>query len=256
MKYAVIEDELFTRERLINTVRRLRPEFNLIYEGTNVEETIKFLQTDPELDLVFMDVELSDGNCFQILDEVTPEIPIIFTTAFDSYALKAFQTYGIGYIMKPYADEEIEAALRKFENLKKHDESDRQSLKAIYETIIGETRRQTKRILTVRGDCFEYMNVSEIIAFEMKDGLVFLYRKDGKSRLTNFQNLQSVMNVLPKDEFFQVGRGLILNINIITKVSKYFRGRLMVHYDICGEDHDTMVSSNRRQSFLEWLGNS
>ena len=98
--------------------------------------------------------------------------------------------------------------------------------------------------------------MDDIATFEMKNGLVHLYRKDGKSRLTNFQNLQSVMDAVSQEQFFQVGRSLILNIDCITKVSKYFRGRLIVYYRVGNEEFDTTVSSTRRQCFLDWMGNS
>ena len=256
MRYAVIEDELFTRERLVKTIGRLRANMDCVYEGATVKEAIGFLSGVPEVDLIFMDVELSDGNCFQIFEKVKPTIPIIFTTAFDSYALKAFQTFGIGYVMKPYADEEIEDAIKKFESMRESSSSPLANLRQLYESITGETRNKNKRILTVRGDNFEYINIEEVLAFETKEGLVYLYRKDGKSRLTNFQQLQSVMDALPPDQFFQVSRGLILSIDCITKVSKYFRGRLMVRYRIKDDDREIMVSSTRKQNFLDWLGNS
>ena len=256
MKYAVIEDELFTRERLISTISTLRPNMSLVYEGATVQDAIRFLKTKPEVDLMFMDVELADGECFQIFEEISPTIPIIFTTAFDSYALKAFRTFGIGYVMKPYSDEEIEEAIKKYENLKESSASPMDNLRMLYESLAGSTGNTSRRILTVRGDSFEYINTEEVSAFEMQDGFVHLYRKDGKSRLTNFQNFQSVMDAIPKNQFFQVSRGLILNIECITKVSKYFRGRLMVRYRIGGADREIMVSSTRKQDFLDWLGRS
>ena len=254
MKYAVIEDETFARKRLIKTIGNLRPDMELVYEGVSVVETINFLKSKPDLDLMFMDVELSDGNCFQIFEEIAPSIPIIFTTAFDSYALKAFQTYGIGYVMKPYADEEIESALKKFENLRESSDRTMLNLRSLYESITRDSRPQNKRILTVRGDSFEYINIDEIATFEMKNGLVHIIQKDGSSHLTNFQNLQSVMDIVPKEQFFQVARGLILNIDHIKKVSKYFRGRLIVYYYIADKEYDVIVSDARKQSFLDWFG--
>ncbi len=257
IKYGVIEDELFSRQRLLNTIANLRPEMELVFEATKVAETISFLKTKPEIDLIFMDVELADGNCFQIFDQISPEIPIIFTTAFDQFALKAFQTYGIGYIMKPYADEEIALGIEKFENLRKqHSLIKENNYSSVYSSLAFEARRNNRRILISSGDTFSYINIEDAIAFEMEDGIIFVHTKDNGRRMTNFQNMQSVLDSVPEHDFFQTGRGLILNISSIVKVSKQFRGRLTVQYLIGTEKKETVVSATRRDTFLAWLGNS
>lgn len=257
IRYAVIEDELFTRQRLVQTIRRLRPEMELLFEGGSVSEAIRFLKEGSAVDLMFMDVELSDGNCFQIFDAVSSEIPIIFTTAFDQFALRAFQSYGIGYIMKPYADEEILRAIERFENLRNMPQGDNErDLSTIYENIATEVRRNNRRILTISGDNYDYINLDDIVSFEMEDGIIFVSQKGGKRKLTNFHNMQAVMASVQPEDFFQVGRGIVLNISSISKVTKHFRGRLIVRYIIGNEEREIMVSSSRRQNFLDWLGNS
>ena len=257
IKYAVVEDEIFTRQRLLKTISALRPEMELIFESGKVSETIEFLKTETEIDLLFMDVELTDGNCFQIFDQVSPEVPIIFTTAFDQFALKAFQTYGIGYIVKPYSDEEIAEAIEKYERLRKNPTVGRApNLSSVYSNLAVESRRHNRRILITSGDNFTYINIGDVSAFEMEEGVIFVYTKDGKRKMTNFQKMQTVLESVPSDEFFQTGRGLIINISTITKVSKQFRGRLTVRYRIADRDCETVVSSTRRDSFLAWLGNS
>lgn len=247
MRYVIFEDELFAMQRLQLIVERLHPSYELAYKGTTVAEAIEFFQSGQDIDLVFMDIELADGNCFGIFDEVNVNTPIIFTTAYDEYALRAFKVHSIDYLLKPIAESDLSLAIAKFERLRSE-----QRPSPDYSALVP--KPETQRILTVSGDNFLYAELSEVAFFMSEDNYVLAYLTSGKRRMTNFSNLQDVVSILPTTDFFQLSRNIVASINSIKSVSKFFRGRLIVRLQAGEEEQECTVSSNRREQFLDWLG--
>lgn len=247
MKYAIFEDEQFASERLQLIIERLHPDYQLVYKATTVAEAIDFFRSNTDFNLVFMDIELADGNCFEIFDEVNVKIPIIFTTAYDEFAIKAFKVNSIDYLLKPIAENDLSLALTKFERLQS------QKLPVPDYSVIN-SKSSTTRILTISGDNFLYAELHEIAFFVSEDNYVFAFLTSGKRRLTNFSNLQDLIGILPLTDFFQLSRNIVASIGSIQRVSKFFRGRLMVKLKAGDEEKECIVSSVRRDSFLTWLG--
>lgn len=247
MKYVIFEDEMFAMQRLQLIVERLHPDYTLIYKGTSVAEAIDFFKQGPDVDLVFMDIDLADGNSFEIFDEVNVNTPIIFTTAYDEYALKAFKVRSIDYLLKPLNESELSLAITKFERLRNEQGAVSSSTKASADN-------QAQRILIVSGDNFLYADINDIAFFISEANYVYAYLTDGKRRMTNFTNLQNLSSIVPQDSFFQLSRNIIASIASIKSVSKFFRGRLMVKLSAGNEEQECIVSSNRREEFLAWLG--
>ena len=117
MNYIIIENEAFALENLKQTVARLRTDYNLTFTAESIEDAVEYLRMHPNIDLIFMDIELVDGNCFEIFRQVKVETPVIFTTAYDDFAIQAFQVNSIDYLLKPIGDEALGAALDKLERL-------------------------------------------------------------------------------------------------------------------------------------------
>ena len=115
MKYAIIENEVFARLNLQNIVETLRPGYQLVFTAETVADAIAGISSNSDLDLVFMDIELDDGNCFEIFDRIMVKTPVIFTTAYDDYAIKAFKVNSIDYLLKPVVEDDMKAAIEKFE---------------------------------------------------------------------------------------------------------------------------------------------
>lgn len=115
MKYAIIENEVFARLNLQNIVETLRPGYRLVFTAETVADAIAGISSNSDLDLVFMDIELDDGNCFEIFDRIMVKTPVIFTTAYDDYAIKAFKVNSIDYLLKPVVEDDMKAAIEKFE---------------------------------------------------------------------------------------------------------------------------------------------
>lgn len=251
LTYAIIEDEDYVRNRLANTISRLRPDMQLVFESGSVKESIDFFGQLPDISLIFMDIELSDGNCFEIFDRVAVHSPIIFTTAYNEFALQAFEVYSLDYLLKPISDADLLKAIEKFERVTMGSPRDWRNLTS---SIGQQIRGGTDRILVSSGDSFSYINIPDIAFFEADDGYIFAVQHDGKRRITNFANLQEVIKKTGEDSFFQISRKIIVNIDSLVKVSKHFRGRLLIRYKAGNEEYTETLSSTRRDDFLNWLG--
>ncbi len=252
LNYVIIEDEEYVRARIIQTISRLRPEMHLVFESGSVAESIEFFGTLPDVSLIFMDIELTDGNCFEIFDRININIPVIFTTAYNEFALRAFEVYSLDYLLKPVSDADLLKAIEKYEKVTMGDRRDWGQLNS---SLGQQIRSNTERILIVNGDTFSYVNLCDIAFFEADGGYIFAILKNGKRQITNIGSLQEVINKVGENSFFKISRRIIINIDALTKVSKHFRGRLLVRYKAGNEEFSETVSSVRKEEFLAWLGN-
>ena len=251
MKYAIIENEAYALEHLKRVVSSLRTEYELVFTAESVEECINYFGQQHSVDIIFMDIELVDGNCFDIFRAINIKTPIIFTTAYDAYAIQAFKVNSIDYLLKPIADKDVEAAIRKFEThyIKTNKTPD---YKQLYPFIHKNLAR--RRILVNSGDTYSYIQTDEIAFFVSEDKYVYATLKNGRRRMTDFQNLSEVEAEVDGSDFFQLSRNLIASISAIGKVSKFFTGRLKVEIEAGEEKQEVVVSAARKKLFLDWLG--
>lgn len=247
MKYAIIENEQYAREYLISVIKKLRPDYELVFEGESIEETVRFAQSPEfsEVDLVFMDIELNDGNCFSIFGMSSFDVPVIFTTAYDEYALRAFKVNSIDYLLKPLKPGELEDALGRFE---------KRNPKAPVPDYRVLTASPRERVLTVSGDTYSYVDINDVAWFVSEDKYIYLTLHNGKTRMTDFQNLQEACENLDPRRFFQIARNMVVNISAVKKVVKHFNGRLKTIVEAGEQVKETYVSAARRREFLDWLG--
>lgn len=253
MRYAIIEDNHFAREHLRILISKIRPDWELAFIGTSVASTVMYLKDSPDIDLMFMDIELSDGRCFAIFEQTGTTVPVIFTTAYDEFAIQAFKVNSLGYILKPVNENELNHAIDKYEYLRTQvmngghkDDSNIQSRDVAATSI--------QRILISSGDKYTYIHLDDISYFTSEDNYVFAFLKNGSSHLITIKNLSSLDEMLPADRFFRLSRNVIASIESISSVSKYHRGRLKVV--VCAGDStiEIMVSAERRDYFLNWFG--
>lgn len=246
MKIAVFEDELLTRGLLIRTIRKLRPDWEITFEGESVEEAVEFLQADPDIDLIFMDVELSDGNCFDALRLSATSKPVIFTTAYEHFAMQAFKTEVIDYIIKPVSESDLLFAINKFES--------RTRTAPDAPTESAEQTQEISRLLCVAGDQYIALPLEKVLWIESDSKYAFAVDVQGRSRMLQEGNLSRLVEMLPVRDFFRLSRTIIVSYQAIQKVSKHFKGRLAVDFgnDKCRRQET--VSASRRSDFLAWLG--
>lgn len=252
MKYAIVENEFYARESLKRIIASIRPEYELVVQSESVEDTVATLGSRDDIDLIFMDVELVDGNCFEIFRKVKVEIPVIFTTAYNEFAIQAFSVNSVDYILKPVSEQALEDALCKFERHYTSSEELHTDYAAIAGTFAG--RRAKSRILTVSGDNYSFVDTSNIAFFLSEDKYVYLFTSKGERRLTEYQNLNDVEADIDRNDFFRLSRSVVAGISSIISVKKHFNGRLKVFIVSGKERLEIIVSAARKESFLQWFG--
>lgn len=253
IRYAVIENEDYAMQNLIAVVETLRPDYINVFCGASIADTLEWLKTSPPVDLIFMDVELNDGKCFELFRLTEIFAPVIFTTAYDAYLKNAFEANSIDYLLKPIFAKDLQRAIEKFERL-------RQAIRA--EQILALERvgfmphaaAPVKRIRLQQADRFYFLPIEDIAMLVSEDKYVFAYTFAGNRHLTGIDALRLFSEKLDKDMFFLVSRSCVVNINAVGAIHKYLGGKLKVSVNIGGEEYCHFVSAARRREFLAWLG--
>lgn len=256
MKYIIIENERLALDLMRAIVQRVRPEWELVYTGATVADAIKYFKGNPEVDICFMDIELNDGDCFGIFEEVEVGTPVIFTTAYDEFMLKAFKVNSIDYLLKPVLERDITQAILKYERYyAKRTRANTEIYRHLQElTEANRQRPQLNRVLTVAGDRYGFVAVDEVAWLVSEDKYVYVVDLEGNRRMTTFDTLAEAYEVLDKGAFFLLRRNLICSAAAIKCVSKYFKGRLKVTLRSGEHEVDAVVTSEKRPGFLNWLG--
>lgn len=249
MKYAIIEDELIARQQLQDMIQAFRPAWRMEMAAESIEDSVGYFSTDHRIDLIFMDIELADGNCFEIFKEVKIDTPVIFTTAYDEYAVQAFSINSVQYLLKPLVEEDLHKAIVKFETVCKPSEEG-----SLYQRLAMKLSPYRSRILTLSGDNYAPVLVNEIAFFLSEDKCVYAYLLDGRRKLTEFSNLNDVMESLNPNDFTLISRNVVTSIYAVKQVSRFFKGRLQVTVAAGSERLDVTVSAAKRQCVLDWLG--
>lgn len=167
MKILIIEDELHTANDLIRSLTKISKNIEVTRHTYSVKETISYLKTFPKIDLIFSDIKLVDGNSFEIFNEIETSIPIVFCTAYDEYALDAFKTNGIDYILKPFSQDALKTAVEKYQKLTKAVLS-HSSLQHTTEQFIENKPRSFQRLLVHQGDKIIPISIDDILLFLLK----------------------------------------------------------------------------------------
>lgn len=258
MNYIIIENERIARENMVEMCRIIRPEWNLVATLEGIADTMNFLTHNQDnVDLAIFDIELVDGNCFEIFRKIDIDFPVIFTTAYEDYLLKAFKVNSIDYILKPITLSSLKAAFDKYDKLygtpKERIDSN------IYKQLLASIQQHNNntfcsRILTNGGDNYGYVNIDEVAFFVSEDKYVFVITFAGKKLFTTYLSLNEIEKDVDGKRFFRLSRSIVANIDAIESVSKYFGGRLAVIVKTQNNTERIIVSSARRKEFLQWLG--
>lgn len=253
MKILIIEDEPFARTELIRLLQTTGREFTLLDQIDTVEESVKWLKAHPLPDLIFLDIQLADGLSFEIFRQVTVTSPVIFTTAYDEYAIKAFQVNSIDYLLKPIGPEALEGALRKLEDLRNVLGTAKPFLESKQmENLLRMIGKEYKtRILLKTGDQIRSVEMEEVAYFYAEDDVVFALLKNKSRSIVDYTLNQLEAELDPK-VFYRLTRGCIARISSVKKVSKYFNSRLIVELEPPMEEK-LLVSRVNVPEFLEWL---
>lgn len=253
MRVLIIEDEAPAAKRLIKLLEAIIPEMELVERLDSVERSISFLEKNPALDLIFMDIQLADGLSFDILNAIKIQTPIIFTTAFDQYTLKAFKVNSIDYLLKPIDEKELAEAIQKYKTLHASSQPSPDISDKVLQMIADLQKTKFKeRLLIKRGQQLNSLK-TDLIAYCFADGkLCYAVDRQHQKHLLE-QNLSQLEAQLDPAKFFRINRNLLVHIDSIQKVHTWLGGRLKLEFST-PVNIETIVSRERVNEFKEWLG--
>lgn len=249
MRALIIEDEKLAQQELTEMLLQIDESISIVACLRSIKESINWLKTnDGNYDLIFMDIELSDGQSFEIFESIKIEKPVIFLTAYDEFALKAFKVNSIDYLLKPVNPEELVFAIEKF---KKSQVQNNFSIHDIQQ-MLQPIQKSYKQRFTIRiGDSFRYVNVNDIAYFFAKDKSNYIITKNQKRFLLD-QSLNEIEPLLDPTLFFRATRKFIISISSVTKASKYFNSRLKLELTPPSSE-ELLISRVKVPMFLEWM---
>lgn len=245
-RIVVIEDEPPARDRLVAALQKLDPQLEIVATLASVVESLQWFEDHPAPDLVFADVQLSDGLSLEIFARAAPSFPIVFCTAYDQYLLDALGQNGIAYLLKPYSPAQLREALDKYRRLEAHFTS---KLAALSRTLSQAKPR--RRMLARDGESFVVVALDEVAYFGVRDGLTELVHRDGR-RLALDRTLAEVEAELGSAEFFRLNRQYLVHADAVAGFRAWFKGRLLVDLQPAAPE-EVVVSQPNAARFRGWL---
>lgn len=252
MKIVIIEDEKITAEDLADLLLKLQPEAEILATLNSVKEGIAYLKNNPAPDLIFSDIQLGDGLSFDIFKSTEITAPIVFCTAYNEYALHAFRTTGIDYILKPVTDTAVSQALQKYHALKKEFSTAPVSYDAILELFTNKQQPKATSILVNYKDKIIPVKTANIALFYIEFEETYLLTFDGKSYVVNKKMEELERNC--GGDFFRVNRQVLVNHKAVKDAAHFFSRKMVVNLSIPFKDTIT-ISKEKTTPFLDWLAN-
>jgi two-component system, LytTR family, response regulator len=250
MKILIIEDEPLVAKDIQNLLRKIEPESQICGVLTSVEESKKWFAHNEQPDLVLSDIQLSDGISFEIFESSTLSCPIIFTTAYDDYAIRAFKLNSIDYLLKPIDREELAGALRKYKTITGRSVLDEQ-VKSLIQTWGKGNKNFKERFLVLHGNSLVPVLQSDIAYFH-KEQIIFLHTVQNEKFICEYHALDDIEVLLDPTLFFRVNRQYIIHIQAVSKVKTTHKGLTLVLKN--STNHDIDISREKATAFKKWLG--
>lgn len=248
MRLLIIEDEILASNRLKKLVGEIDPSIEVIDVIDSVEDGIRWFKTYDAPDIILTDIQLADGLSFEIFEQCTPTAPLIFTTAYDNFAIKAFKVNGIDYLLKPIDKEGLSTALKKAANHFQNKSLDLIALASMLQK--GEEKQYKERFIVKIGEQLKFIKTEEIAYFISEDGYAHLVNWSGEKQIIDF-SLDQLKEMLNPKQFQRINRQQVVNIDSIDRVSTYFNSRLKLKLKPDGLE--AIVSRDRAGAFKAWL---
>lgn len=248
MNVLIVEDEKLAAERLIQMIQKVELDIDVLAVISSVKETISWLKKH-KADLIFLDIQLSDGLSFSIFEEIEPQIPVIFTTAYEEYAIQAFRVNSIDYLLKPIAQEDLNRALDKFSKTR----IQAPDLKVITQLIQDNQHTYKNNIIVQAADVVHRIKTDNIAYFFAEHRYVYMKTFDKQSFIVNY-TLDGLMEILNPKTFFRINRKIIIHTEAIKKMVTYSRSRIKIYcYPPIPDKIESIVSLERMPEFRKWL---
>lgn len=246
MKVLIVEDESAAARRLEKLLGEIDPELEVAGLTDSIEGTVSWLTENPHPDLVLMDIHLADGSSFEIFNLVKLEKPVIFTTAYDEYALQAFRVMAIDYLLKPIKLAELEGAIGKYRRLQAQAAVDYQRLSE----VMNKDARGKRFVIRV-GSNIRVVEIRDVAYFYTQDKITFLITREGKRYPVDF-SMEKLEEMLDPQQFFRINRKFLVQVESIRNMVAYSKSRVKLELQPpC--DLETIVSTERSPHFKKWL---
>lgn len=249
MKTIIIEDEKLAAERLEELIHEIDPSVEISAKLTSVEQSIEYLKQNKP-DLIFLDIQLEDGLSFSIFEKVDIEVPIIFTTAYDQYAIKAFKLNSIDYLLKPIKKDELRESLNKYKNIKS---SYLMDFEEIVKSIQNKEISYKQRFLIQYGQKIKKVEINEVAYFYAMEKSVFLTTSSGNTLPIDY-TLDRLQEAIDPKKFFRINRKMIVSFGAIKNMIPFSRSRIKIELTPPEpKDVEALVSVERASDFKEWM---
>ena len=250
MNIVIIEDEQLAARRLESMIHSYDPSIHVLAKLESVEESVEWFRTNPQPDLIFLDIHLEDDISFAIFDKVQVSSPIIFTTAFDEYAIRAFKLKSIDYLLKPIVQEQLNHAILKYKTW--NGEQSIVDLSKLYELINKKEITYRERFSVAYGQKIKSFELADIAYFYSNEGLTFVVLTDQKHYPVDY-SLDNLLNELNPKDFFRVNRQYLIKHSSIKQVHVFPKSHLKLELQP-KPDEDIFVSIDKVTAFKKWLG--
>src|SRR5688572_29827253 len=253
MKVLIIEDEELAVKKLRKTLESVDSSAEVVGVADSIRSSVEWLQKNPPPDLILMDIELADGQSFEIFNLTEVKSPVIFTTSYDEYALKAFKVNSVDYLLKPVQKEELQAALAKFRKMKGEPGPDLSLDKLVKELQQKlQPKDFRKRFLVKHAQKLVSIEVDDIAYFYSDGRLNFFKTRDNKKFVVDF-TMDELEEMLDPDKYFRISRSFYVSVDSIDQIHDYFGNRLMLNLKPA-VDKESIVSREKVTDFKKWMG--
>lgn len=255
MKVLIVEDENLLAKQLADLLTTVAPRSEVVGRTNSIRSTVNWLHSNEPPDLLLMDIELADGQCFEIFSQTNCKVPVIFTTAYDEYTLRAFKLNSIDYLLKPVKEEELRAAIDKYSELRNNSKGG--TLAADVLALLGRAGLTASgtyrdRFLVKQGQKMLPVNVTQIACFLSSNKLTFIITRE-KQKYVLDHTLDDIEKMLDPKLFFRANRQLIIAHDVVQSVSAWFKGKLKISVSVPLEE-EVIVSREKASAFKEWMG--
>lgn len=248
LKVLIVEDEPMAQANLSRTLQKYYPDLEIVGMTSSVSGTVEWLK-EHSADVIFMDVELSDGDCFSIFRQINVDAKIVITTAYDSYAVKAFEVNSVDYLLKPIEKEDLDRAVQRCRN-----SAGVTDMSSLLSTISGTQNEYRQKFMVRLNDKILPIPVNDISYFLSEDKVTWMFTSDG-SKYVMDQSLDVLSSQLSPSRFFRISRGCIIASSAVQSIIKLQGGRLKINA-VPRSSPEILVSRSRSEDFLQWLENT
>lgn len=252
MKIVILEDEAKTAADLKGTLTQLDKSAEIVKILDSVEASIDYFRENEMPDILFSDIQLADGLSFELFDAINITCPVIFCTAFDEYAIEAFRTKGIDYILKPFDEQSIRKSLEKVKQLEQHFTSQNHLLKALGEALLQQKNYKTAFLISFQGKMIP-VATSDIACFYIADEMVYLHTFSHKKYVTDY-SLDEIEHIIDPKQYYRANRQFIIHFNAIVEVEPFFARKLAVKTNL-HLPFSIVISKAKATDFLDWMEN-